>query len=64
MDRQNPVKDTGSSMHNAELHNHHFCLFGFFILGLLYSTHELVETVKGTFQSSLGLIKFPMNVAR
>lgn len=54
------MKEPGTAMDNPECHNIHFRLFGFFMLGLLYSTHELVGTVKGTFQSSLGLIKFTM----
>lgn len=63
MDHLNFMKEPSTAMHNPERHNIHFWLFGFFMLGLLYSTHELVEAVKDTFQSSPGLIKFTMKAA-
>lgn len=56
------MKEPGTAMDNPESHNIHFWLFELFMLGLLYTTHELMGAVKGTFQSSPGLIKFTMKV--
>ena len=63
MDHLNFMNKPGTAMHNPEHRNIHLWLFGFFMLCLLYSTHDLVGAVKGTFQSSPGLIKFTMKAA-
>lgn len=59
MDRQNPVKDTGSSMHNAELHNHHFCLFGFFNIGSTLFHSWVGGNSKGHISEQPGADKVP-----